>query len=69
MQIEINKFSSYFNLGKYTIIRNSISSLSKILFSLLSVYFIKNFSLSLVYIFGSGILFLFQIIYFLFNYL
>lgn len=68
MQIEINKFSSYFNLGKYTLIRNSVSSLSKILFSLLSVYLINNFPLYFVYIFGSIILFLFQIMYFLFNY-
>ncbi len=67
MQIEINKVSSYLNLGKYTILRNSISSLSKILFSLISIYFLNNFSLSFVYIFASIFLFLFQILYFILN--
>ncbi len=68
MQIEINKFSSYKNLGKYTLLRNSISSFSKILFSLLSIYFVNNFSLSFVYFFVSIILFIFQFLYYLFNY-
>ncbi len=68
MQIEINKFSSYINLAKYTILRNSIASLSKILFSLLSIYFINNFSLSFVYFFGSIVLFIFQFLYYLFEY-
>ncbi len=68
MQIEINKYSSYINLGKYTILRNSISSFSKILFSLLSIYFVNNFSLSFVYFFGSIVLFIFQFLYYLFNY-
>ncbi len=65
MQIKINKNSSYFNLGKFTIIRNSISSISKIFFSFLSVYILNKFnSLLYVYFFISIVSLLFQIMYF-----
>ncbi len=63
MQIKINKNSSYFNLGKFTIIRNSISSIAKIFFSFLSVIIFKKFNLMYVYFFISIISLLFQMIY------
>ncbi len=63
MQIKINTYTSYFNLGKFTIIRNSIASLSKILFSFLSVFFLKNFSIFYVYLFLAFISLFFQFIY------
>ncbi len=68
MQIKINTYSSYFNLGRFTIIRNSIASLAKIIFSFLSVFFLNNFSIFQVYLFLALISLFFQIIYIICNY-
>ncbi len=67
MQINLNKFSSYKNLGKFTILRNSIASLSKILFSFTSVYFINHCSIQFFYSFCSYILFLFHCLIYIFK--
>ncbi len=69
MQIKINTYCSYFDLGKLTIIRNSISSLAKILFSFLSVFFLNNFSIFYVYLFLAFISLFFQITYTINNYI
>ncbi len=67
MQIKINTNSSYFNLGKFIILRNSITSLSKIIFSFISVYILNNFSIFYIYIFIAITSLLFQIIYTIFS--
>lgn len=63
MQIKINTHSSYFNLGKLTIIRNSIASLAKIIFSFLSVFFLNHYTIFKVYLFLAIISLFFQITY------
>ncbi len=68
MQVQINKYSTYVDLGKYTLLRNSVASLSKIIFSLLSIYFINNCSLFFVYIFAASCLLLFHFLNYLYNY-
>ncbi len=68
MQIKINTYSSYFNLGKLTIIRNSIASLAKIIFSFLSVLLINKFSIFNVYLFLSLISLFFQLTYIINSY-
>ncbi len=67
MQINVNMNSSYFNLGKFTIIRNSITSLSKIFFSFISVIILNNFPLFYIYLFIAFISLLFQLMYYLLN--
>ncbi len=68
MQMKINTYSSYFDLGKLTIIRNSIASLAKIIFSFLSVFFLNHYSIFKVYFFLSLISLFFQFTYILNSY-
>ncbi len=68
MQIKINTYSTYFDLGKLTIIRNSVASLAKIIFSFLSVFLINHFSIFNVYLFLALISLFFQFTYILISY-
>ncbi len=68
MQIKINTYSSYFHLGKLTIIRNSIASLAKILFSFLSVFLLNHYTIFKVYLFLAIISLFFQFTYILNSY-
>ncbi len=65
MQLSINMLSKYSNLGKFTILRNSIASLSKVLFSFLSVYVIHRYKLSYIYIYISYIALFFQLAHYI----
>ncbi len=69
MQVKINKLFSYNNLGKFIILRNSIASLSKIIFSFIAAFLIKKVSLFLLYIFPFISLLFFYIFFIYINYL
>ncbi len=69
MQIKINKLCPYTHLGKFIILRNSIASISKIIFSLIAAFLIKKLSLFLVYFFPFINLLFFYIFFIYIKYL
>ncbi len=66
MQLSINMLSDYSNLGRLTILRNAVASLSKILFSFLSVYILNHFKIYNIYFYISYIALFFQLSHYLY---
>ncbi len=62
MQMNINLNFGYNNLGKLTIIRNSVASFAKVIFSLMSAFLLKKLSFFYLYIIISFISLFFQIL-------
>ncbi len=59
IQTETNKHSNYSDLGKFIVLRNSISSLSKIIFSFISAFIYNHTNLYFVYMFPFLVLLIF----------
>ncbi len=68
MQIKTNQSSNYLNLGKFTIVRNSVLSFGKIFFSFVSAILLDKYSLFYVYLFPSVVFLIYHIIYLLYYY-
>ncbi len=66
MQVKTNSLTNYADLGKFIILRNSLISFFRIIFSFIASYLYKNVSLSVFYFFAF-LLFMLFYLFFLLN--